>query len=251
MSKTVLITGSSKRIGKSIAINLAKKGYNIIIHYNHSKKEANELLKRIKSFGVKAIIKKLDLLQTKEIEKFFKSLKKFSSQIDLLINNASIFEYDSLKSSTNELFEKHMNVNLKSPFFLSKYFAINIGKKKGMIINIVDQRVENISPYFTSYTISKAGLYNLNRSLALSLAPNIRVNAIAPGPTLKSIRQTENQFNEQVARTPLKRKVTLKDINNGINFLIDCKSITGQTLFLDSGQSLGWANTKSKKFIDD
>ena len=134
---------------------------------------------------------------------------------------------------------------------LSKYFVENLEHKEGSIINILDQRVSNITPYFLSYTISKVGLYTLTKNLALSLAPNIRVNAIAPGPTLKSSRQNLKQFSEQIKRTPLKQQVSLKDINDGINFLNESKSVTGQVLYLDSGQNLGWAHTRSKKFTDD
>ena len=180
----------------------------------------------------------------------FKKIVSFFNGVDVLINNASVFEYDSLKLSSNESFDKHINVNLKAPFFLSKFFVENL-KNKGNIINILDQRVLNITPYFTSYTISKSGLYTLTKSLALSLAPKVRVNAIGPGPTLKSDRQSELQFRQQINRTPLKKQVNLDEINSAINFLISSDSVTGQIILLDSGQNMGWANTNSKKFIDD
>ena len=120
-----------------------------------------------------------------------------------------------------------------------------------MIINIIDQRVKNITPYFTSYTLSKSALYTLTKSLSIFLAPNIRVNGISPGPTLKSKNQTQNQFNAQIRRTPLKKQIGLDEINNAINYLINNKSVTGEILTLDSGQSLGWANSKSKVFSTD
>ena len=189
-NKTVLITGSSKRIGRSIALKLAEKGFNIAIHYNKSRKESDSLQKELEIYKIKVKTFKLDLQKTNRIKPFFKSIVNYFGEINVLINNASTFEFDSIKSSTINSYDKHLDVNLKAPFFLSKYFVEAIGKKKGNIINILDQRVMNTTPYFTSYTISKSALLTLTRSLALSLAPKIRVNAIAPGPTLKSIRQT-------------------------------------------------------------
>ena len=248
--KTVLITGASKRIGNAMAINLAKKGYNIAIHYNKSKRDAELLKSKVEKFGVSSEIFRLNLQNISDLNIWFKKIVSFFNGVDVLINNASVFEYDSLKLSSNESFDKHINVNLKAPFFLSKFFVENL-KNKGNIINILDQRVLNITPYFTSYTISKSGLYTLTKSLALSLAPKVRVNAIGPGPTLKSDRQSELQFRQQINRTPLKKQVNLDEINSAINFLISSDSVTGQIILLDSGQNMGWANTNSKKFIDD
>ena len=250
--KNVLITGGSKRIGKSISKFLATKGYNICVHYNNSENESLKLVNNLRSFKIKCERIKFDLGDTTNLKNFYdKILEKFG-EIHLLINNASVFEYDSLKTSSLESLDKHLNVNFKAPFFLSKYFSKSLGKNQnGLIINIIDQRVNNITPYFTSYTISKSALWTLTRSLALSLAPNIRVNAIGPGPTIKSLRQNQKQFKDQINRTPLKVKVDLDHINSGIEFFIKSKSVTGQIIMLDSGQNLGWANTTSKKFIDD
>ncbi|MDC3091147.1 SDR family oxidoreductase [Rickettsiales bacterium] len=249
--KTVLITGSSKRVGRSIAKKLAQKGFNIAIHYNKSKKESDSLQNELKIYKVKVKTFKLDLKKTSRIKSFFKKIVNYFGEINVLINNASTFEFDSLKNATINSYDNHLDVNLKAPFFLSKYFVQALGEKKGNIINILDQRVMNTTPYFTSYTISKSALLTLTKSLALSLAPKIRVNAIAPGPTLKSKRQTKEEFNKQILRTPLRKKVPLEEINNSIIFLLKNETITGQTILLDSGQNMGWANTKSTKFIDD
>ena len=187
--KNVLITGSSKRIGKSISKFLANKGFNVCIHYNNSDSESSKLVKDLRNFKIKCERIKFDLSDTKNLKSFYKKVLEKFGKIDLLINNASVFEYDSLKTSSLESLDKHLNVNFKAPFFLSKYFSKSLGKnEKGLIINIIDQRVKNITPYFTSYTISKSALWTLTTSLALSLAPNIRVNAIGPGPTIKSLR---------------------------------------------------------------
>ena len=249
--KKVLITGASKRIGKSIALNLAKHGYDIAIHYNKSKTSAINLVEELNSLKVRSSIFKLDLMKIDKIEEWFDEINKVFGTVNVLINNASVFEYDSLKSSSLSSLNKHLDINLKAPFLLSKFFVKNLKSQKGNIINILDQRVLNISPYFTSYTISKSALHTLTKSLALSLAPKIRVNAVAPGPTLRSIRQNEKEFKEQIKRTPLQNQVSLNEINNAINFLLNNKSVTGQTIMVDSGQNLGWAHTKSKKFIDD
>ena len=249
--KKVLITGASKRIGKSIALNLAKHGYDIAIHYNKSKTSALNLVEELNSLKVKSRVFKLDLMQIEKIEGWFNEITKVFGTIDVLINNASIFEYDSLRSSSISSLNKHLDINFKAPFLLSKFFIKNLKSKKGNILNILDQRVLNISPYFTSYTVSKSALHTLTKSLALSLAPMVRVNAVAPGPTLKSVRQNEKEFKEQIKRTPLQNQVSLHEINNAINFLLNNNSITGQTIMVDSGQNLGWAHTKSKKFIDD
>ena len=249
--KKVLITGASKRIGKSIALNLAKHGYDIAIHYNKSKTSAINLVEELNSLKVRSSIFKLDLMKIDKIEEWFDEINKVFGTVNVLINNASVFEYDSLKSSSLSSLNKHLDINLKAPFLLSKFFVKNLKSQKGNIINILDQRVLNISPYFTSYTISKSALHTLTKSLALSLAPKIRVNAVAPGPTLRSIRQNEEEFREQIKRTPLQNQVSLNEINNAINFLLNNNSVTGQTIMVDSGQNLGWAHTKSKKFIDD
>ena len=182
-NKTVLITGSSKRVGRSIAMKLAERGFNVAIHYNKSSKESYSLQKELKKYNVKVKTFQLDLQKTDKIKVFFKKVVNYFGEVNILINNASTFEFDSIKNATIKSYDKHLDVNLKAPFFLSKYFVEARGKKKGNIINILDQRVMNTTPYFTSYTISKSALLTLTRSLALSLAPKIRVNAIAPGPT--------------------------------------------------------------------
>ncbi len=251
MTKTALITGASKRVGLSIAKHLASKGFNIAIHYNTSEIDSKKIVDELKK--KKAIVErfKLDLAKTNSIKKFFTKIKNHFGTIDILVNNASVFEYDSLKSSSMNSYNKHMDINLKAPFFLSKYFHECLRNKKGNIINILDQRVVNLTPYFISYTLSKSALWTLTQSLALSLAPKIKVNAIGLGPTLKSYRQTKKQFDQQIMRTPLKKQVKLSEINNTIDLILNSESITGQLFLLDSGQNLGWANTRSKKFIED
>ena len=249
--KKALITGGAQRIGASMAEFLANNGIDVAIQYNKSEKEVNVIKKKIINLGVKFNAFHCDFSQDCNFDIFFEKVKKVHGSIDILINNASTFEFDTIKKTSYETFDKHINVNLKAPFFLSKSFVQQLLDKHGLIVNIIDQRVKNITPYFTSYTLSKSALYTMTKSLAVFLAPKIRVNGISPGPTLKSVNQTPKQFKDQISRTPMKRKVELDEINNALGYLIKNKSVTGEILTLDSGQSLGWANSKSRVFSTD
>ena len=159
---------------------------------------------------------------------------------DCLINNASLFENDKLENFKTDSWEKHISTNLRAPALLSKEFSKNIKGGNNNIINLIDQRVFKLTPYFFSYTISKTGLYTLTKTSAISLAPNIRVNGIAPGPTIKNKRQSEKHFKKQYLATPLKKQVDVEEICNAVDFFIKNRSITGQVLAIDSGQSLNW-----------
>jgi len=249
--KKALITGGAQRIGASMAEFLANNGIDVAIQYNKSEKEVNVIKKKIINLGVKFNAFHCDFSQDCNFDIFFEKVKKVHGSIDILINNASTFEFDTIKKTSYKTFDKHINVNLKAPFFLSKCFVQQLSNKNGLIVNIIDQRVKNITPYFTSYTLSKSALYTMTKSLAVFLAPKIRVNGISPGPTLKSVNQTPQQFKNQISRTPMKRKVELDEINNALGYLIKNESVTGEILTLDSGQSLGWANSKSKVFSTD
>ena len=249
--KKALVTGGAQRIGASMVEFLANNGIDVAIQYNRSEKEVDNIKKKMLNLGVKFNAFHCDFSQDCNFDIFFEKVKKVHGSIDILINNASTFEFDTIKKTSYETFDKHINVNLKAPFFLSKSFVQQLLDKHGLIVNIIDQRVKNITPYFTSYTLSKSALYTMTKSLAVFLAPKIRVNGISPGPTLKSVNQTPKQFKDQISRTPLKRKVDLDEINNALGYLIKNKSVTGEILTLDSGQSLGWANSKSKVFSTD
>ena len=249
--KKVLVTGGAQRIGSSITKHLALNGFDVAIQYNTSHSDVNKLKKLLKKNSIDLKAFQFDFKKANNYENFFKKIKKEFGGIDILINNASAFEFDSIKQTSYEIFDKHIDVNLKAPFFLSKCYVENFKKKDGLIINIIDQRVKNITPYFTSYTLSKSALYTLTKSLSIFLAPEIRVNGISPGPTLKSKNQTKKQFSDQVLRTPLQKKIGLDEINDAVDYLIRNKSVTGEILTLDSGQSLGWANSKSKVFSTD
>ena len=162
--------------------------------------------------------------------------------IDVLVNNASLFERDEIDTVTRESWTRHMEVNLRAPFVLSQGFAAALPEGiEGNIVNLLDQRVLNLTPHFMSYTLSKSGLWTLTRSLALSLAPRIRVNGIAPGPVLPSARQSAEAFSKQARATPLKRAVAPEEIADSVLFVLRTPSLTGQLIALDSGQHLHWS----------
>ena len=239
-ARKIIITGAATRIGAAIAKKLSGPKIEIVIHYNKSKFKAERLKKELSKDGTVVYLIKADLGKEKEVQKLIKLSKSKLKYFDCLINNASLFENDKLENFTVKSWDIHLNANLKAPALLSKGFANNIKGKNNNIINIIDQRVFKLTPYFFSYTLSKTGLYTLTKTSAMSLAPNIRVNGIAPGPTIKNKRQSEKHFKKQYLATPLRRKVDVEQICNAVDFFIKNRSITGQVLAVDSGQSLNW-----------
>ena len=239
-AQKIIITGGATRIGAAIAEKLSGVNKEIVIQFNKSKSSAENLKKKLSLNGTKIYLIKADLSKDKDVKKFIKIAKKKLKYFDCLINNASLFENDKLENFTSESWEKHISINLKAPATLSMEFSKNAGGVNNNIINIIDQRVFKLTPFFFSYTLSKTGLYTLTKTSAMSLAPNIRVNGIAPGPTLKNKRQSKKHFRKQYLATPLKRQVDVEQIYNAVDFFIKNKSITGQVLAIDSGQSLNW-----------
>ena len=239
-ARKIIITGAATRIGAAIAEKLSGHNVEIAIHFNKSKSKAEILKKKLQRLGTKVHLVKADLSKEKDIYKLVKTLKSKMRYFDCLVNNASLFENDKLENFNSKSWEKHISTNLKAPALLSKEFSKNTKGKKNNIINIIDQRIFKLTPYFFSYTISKTGLYTLTKTSAMSLAPNIRVNGIAPGPTIKNKRQSDNHFKKQYFATPLKKQVNVNEICNAVDFFIKNASITGQVLAIDSGQSLNW-----------
>ena len=236
----IIITGGATRIGAAIAKKLSGPGVEIVVHYNKSKSNAEKLKNELLTYNTKIYLVKGDLSKEQDIKKIIKFAKSKLKYFDCLINNASLFENDKIENFTSDSWGKHLRTNLRAPALLSKEFAKNIRGKNNNIINIIDQRVFKLTPYFFSYTISKTGLYTLTKTSAMSLAPNIRVNGIAPGPTIKNKRQSEKHFKKQYMATPLRRQVDVDQICNAVDFFIKNRSITGQVISVDSGQSLNW-----------
>ena len=239
-ARKIIITGGATRMGAAIARKLSGPNKEILIHYNMSKLKAEKLKKELSNKGTKVYLVKGDLSKETDIKKIIKFAKSKLKFFDCLVNNASLFENDKLENFSLDSWSKHLRTNLRAPALLTKEFAKNVKGKNNNIINIIDQRVFKLTPYFFSYTLSKTGLYTLTKTSAMSLAPNIRVNAIAPGPTIKNQRQSEKHFKKQYLATPLKRQVDVEQICNAVDFFIKNISITGQVLAIDSGQNLNW-----------
>jgi len=239
-ARKIIITGGATRIGAAIAKKLSGPNKEITIHFNRSKSKAENLKKNLQKLGTKVYLVSADLSKEKDIHKIIKFSKSKMKFFDCLINNASLFENDKLENFSSKSWEKHISTNLKAPALLSKEFSKNIRGKNNNIINIIDQRVFKLTPFFFSYTLSKTGLYTLTKTSAMSLSPRIRVNGIAPGPTIKNKRQSEKHFKSQYLATPLKQQVDVNEICNTVDFFIKNSSITGQVLAIDSGQNLNW-----------
>jgi NAD(P)-dependent dehydrogenase (short-subunit alcohol dehydrogenase family) len=242
LQKTVLITGAARRIGRAVAGDMARHGWNVAVHYNTSHDDAEAVADEIRAQGGRAMIVKGDLAREEDVTALVPKVVAEIGPLTCLVNNASIFEHDTPETATRESWDAHMQVNLRAPFVLTQAFAEQVtGAMKGNVINMIDQRVWNLTPYFTSYTVSKAALWALTRTLALALAPRVRVNAIGPGPTLPSTRQTQDQFTRQWSALPLKSPVPPEEICEAVRFLLDASAMTGQMIALDGGQHLGWA----------
>ena len=238
--KKIIITGGATRIGAAIAKSLADYETAIAIHYNKSKKSALKLKKELENLGSEVYLLKADLSNLKQTQALLKLAYKKMKGLNCLINNASLFENDNLHNFTEKSFTKHLNINLKAPAVLIQNFKKLLKNSEGNIINIIDQRVEKLTPYFFSYTLSKSSLVTLTKTAAMKLAPNIKVNGISPGPTLKNSRQSESHFRKQWKSVLLKKKVELESICDGVKFLIKNKNITGEIINIDSGQRLAW-----------
>jgi len=239
-AKKIIITGGATRIGAAIAKSLANFDNKIVIHYNKSKNHAVKLKRELQDLGSEVYLLKADLNKTKQTQNLMKTAFKKMNGIDCLINNASIFENDNLKNFSEKSFSNHININLKAPAILIRELKKLIKNSDGCVINIIDQRVEKLTPFFFSYTLSKSSLATLTKISAMNLAPNIRVNGISPGPTLKNKRQSENHFKKQWKSILLKKKVNMKNICEAVKFLIQSDNITGEIINIDSGQRLAW-----------
>ena len=239
-AKKIIITGSATRIGSAIAKSLAGYDIEITIHFNKSKNLAKKLKAELEEAGSKVYLIKADLNNLKQVNKIVPFAYKKMRGLDCLINNASVFEKDDLINFSEKSFTRHMNVNLKAAAVLIKDFKKFLKFKKGNVINIIDQRIKKLTPFFFSYTLSKAALATLTKTTAMKLAPDIRVNGVSPGPTIKNKRQSEKHFKAQWKSTILKKQVDINNICKTVKFLIENDNITGQIISVDSGQSLAW-----------
>jgi len=241
-----LVTGAGVRIGRAIALALAARGLAVAVHCNHSRQDADAVAAEIVAQGGRAAVVQADLSDHAAVSGLVAQAAAAFGPLSVLVNNASLFEYDHVETATEDSWNRHLDINLKAPFFLAQGFAAQLPDGiPGNIVNIVDMRVWRLTPHFASYTVAKAGLWTLTRTLAMALAPRIRVNAIGPGPVLPSPRQSPEQFQRQWQGTPLQRGAHPEEIAAAVGFLLDAPAVTGQMIALDGGQHLPWQQAGS------
>ncbi len=239
--KNVLVTGAAKRLGRAIALDLGSAGWNVAIHYNGSAADAEDVASQIRSHGVQAVTIQANFAQESEVETVVPAAANAIGPLTALINSASLFENDDWRSATRASWDDHMEANLRAPFRLAQMFAAQLpADTGGNIVNIIDQRVLKPTPQFLSYSLSKAGLFWLTRTLAQGMGPQIRVNAVGPGPTLKNPRQSDEDFNRQRDATILGRGADPADICGAVRYLLQAEAVTGQMIAVDGGQHLIW-----------
>jgi NAD(P)-dependent dehydrogenase (short-subunit alcohol dehydrogenase family) len=239
---TALVTGAARRIGRALALELGRLGYAVAVHYGSSAGDAAETVAAIRAAGGRAEAFAADLAVEAETRGLVPRVGAALGPITCLVNNASRFERDEVDGATRASWDAHLDTNLRAPFVLAQGMVAALpADRTANIVNLLDQRVWRLTPHFTSYTVSKFGLWGLTQSLALALAPRVRVNAIGPGPALPSPRQSAAQFAEQIARLPLGRGTEPDEIAAALRFILATPSLTGQMIALDGGQHLGWS----------
>jgi pteridine reductase len=237
--KVALITGSAKRIGRAVAIELARRGARIAVHYRSEPHEAEQTLQMIRTAGSDGVLFCAELTDNAAIEQMFQGITEAFGGLDILINSASVFAPATADKTTPELWDSQLDSNAKAPFFVAQHAArLMQARGQGKIVNIADVAGEVIWPGYFAYSVSKAALIAVNRGLAKSYSPQIQVNAIAPGPVLFPDYYTEAQKRSAIERTLLKREGSPTDIVNAVVFLIENDYITGEMIHVDGGRHL-------------
>lgn len=246
---TALVTGGGRRLGRAMVLYLAGRGHDVAIHCHGSVAEAEATAAEARALGVRAAVLQADLLDAEQTDALLPRAQQALGPLDVLVNNASIFEYDNIQTASRDTWDRHFESNLRAPFVLTQAFARQAPpadrsdpepRARALVVNMVDQRVLKPTPEFMTYSIAKAGLWWLTRTSAQALAPDIRVNAIGPGPTLRGARQSEAHFARQRAATILQRGAAEQDICAALGYLLDAPSVTGQLICVDGGQHLAW-----------
>lgn len=246
-----LVTGAGKRLGQAMALYLARRGYDVAVHYAGSAEGAAETVAQVQAMGRHAVALQADLLDEAQVQTLLpRAIEALGGPFTVLVNNASVFEYDNLHSATRRSWDRHFESNLRAPFVLTQGFAAQAPEAgrdaagepvaRSLIVNMIDQRVRKLTPEFSTYTLAKMGLWALTQTAAQGLAPAIRVNAIGPGPTLQGARQSAQHFANQRANTVLGRGANPSDITAALGYFLDAPGVTGQLLCVDGGQHLGW-----------
>jgi NAD(P)-dependent dehydrogenase (short-subunit alcohol dehydrogenase family) len=249
--RTALVTGGAQRIGEALVRALAADGFAVAIHYNKSANVAQNLAERVRSGGGKATAIDADLADEAAVSALLPRAERELGPIGCLVNNAAVFANDTVETVTRESWDLHLAVNLRAPFVLIQNLAARLpADMSGVVINLLDQRVWSLTPYFVSYTLAKAGLWTLTQTMALALAPRIRVNGIGPGPALPSPRQSPEQFARQCELMPLRRGTSPREIAAAMRFILSAPAMTGQMIALDGGQHLGWAHPQRAPSVE-
>ncbi len=246
-----LVTGAGNRLGRAMALYLAQRGFDVAVHYASSSAQAADVARDIAIMGRVGVTLQADLLDEAQTTALLPAAAAaLGGPVTCLVNNASIFEYDTITSASRDSWDRHMESNLRAPFVLTQAMAAQglvadtdaAGEpiSTGLIVNMIDQRVRKLTPEFMTYTLAKMGLWALTQTTARALAPAIRVNAIGPGPTLRGARQSETHFADQRAATISGRGANPGDITAALGYFLDAPAVTGQLLCVDGGQHLGW-----------
>ncbi|GAW34370.1 3-oxoacyl-[acyl-carrier-protein] reductase FabG [Roseovarius sp. A-2] len=246
-----LVTGAGKRLGRAMALELARHGQDVAIHYATSAQDAEDVAAEVRALGRQAVTLQADLLDEAQVTPLVaRAAEALGGPVTTLINNASIFEYDTIDSATRQGWDRHIESNLRAPFVLTQELARQVPdpipdengepRAQGLVVNMIDQRVRKLTPEFMSYTIAKMGLWAFTQTAAQALAPRLRVNAIGPGPTLQGHRQSDTHFANQRQATILRRGANAADITGALAYLLNAPGVTGQLICVDGGQHLGW-----------
>ena len=239
--RAALVTGAAQRIGRAIALALAEAGFDVAVHCHSSRDAGAATCEAIRRLGRRATLLQADLADEAATQALLPRATSVLGPIGVLVNNACPFERDEWQDATRASWDAHIEPGLRAPFVLMQHFArVLPADAEGAVINMLDQRVWSITPHFISYTVAKAGLWALTQSMALALAPRIRVNGIGPGPALPNTRQSEEQFVRQSASVPLRRGTTPEEIARAVLAILALPAMTGQMLALDGGQHLQW-----------
>ncbi|WPZ36673.1 SDR family oxidoreductase [Thalassobaculum sp. OXR-137] len=242
LPKTALVTGAARRVGRAIALALAGAGWDVAVHYGRSEEAARDTAEDLRALGVRAEAVGADLADEAEVHSLIERTEAVLGPVGLLVNNASTFERDTLATATRQSWDRHIEPNLRAPLVLMQQFAARLpAENDGVVVNIIDQRVWNLTDDFLSYTLSKVGLWGLTRTLALELAPRIRVNGVGPGPILPSTHQDQERFDAQARSMPLQHGADPAEVAEAVLFLANARSVTGQMIAVDGGQHLWWA----------
>ena len=249
--QNALVTGAGLRLGREMALHLAKRGYRVGVHYRKSKQAADQLVSDIRQAGGAAEAVWADFEDEAALEALVpKTVEALGGPLTVLVNSASSFDYDSFAKSTRDVWDRNMQSNLRAPFVLTQNFAKQAPeplvdgqgeyRAQACIVNLLDQKMRKLTPYYTSYTLAKWGLWGLTQTSAQGLAPKVRVNAIGPGTVLASDGMPEQQVENHRKLTPLKRGASPVEICATLGYFLDCPSVTGQLVCVDGGQHLGW-----------